>query len=516
MKYKLLPRLMIFIMITILAGVSLEVAGIYIMVKNTKTSVDEVYKETQYNLIDNIYNREIEILRLLISDYANWDDMYKSISNYDYVWSAENASSYLLEESSYDLDAVFIEGSINEYYEYHGTSDVEMYIRDSAFYDVIKRTNITQVKPVLIKGELYLLAGSPITTSDKRKYNGYYIMARYIGDDYIHMQLNEYLNVEEYLGINEVHNHSDLEDHDEMEIDISYLIEDGSGNVLHEWIVYFDMTRYHRSYDKIFTHTAVITLIVGFSVFIAIFYSSRKFNLLVETTILKLDRVAQGDYSYQISETKNYELNQVIAHVNNMGIEIGKHINKLQENHFETLGLLITAIEEKDHYTRGHSERVKEISIILAKELGIIDLELIAEAALLHDIGKIGIHEDILTKTSKLSEAEFEIIKTHPEKGERILKSSTKLSSVSKIIRQHHERIDGKGYPDGLAGAEIEIEARIIAVADAFDAMTSKRPYREEMSFEKGLSILEDCSGTQFDERIVMAFKKKINTIRNS
>lgn len=152
--------------------------------------------------------------------------------------------------------------------------------------------------------------------------------------------------------------------------------------------------------------------------------------------------------------------------------------------------MLVNAVEEKDLYTRGHSERVKDISIILASELGYKELDLIEEAAVLHDIGKIGIHEDVLNKPGKLSKEEYEIIKQHPVKGERILSSSRKLAVVASVVRQHHEHYDGNGYPDGLKEASIEIEARIIAVADAFDAMTSERPYRKAMAYDNAIEIL--------------------------
>ena len=241
----------------------------------------------------------------------------------------------------------------------------------------------------------------------------------------------------------------------------------------------------------------------------------RKSFIIIEQAIEGVDRVATGDYSYKIDETKYYEINEVIRHVNLMGVKIQDKILKLQEHNIETMGILIHAVEEKDLYTRGHSERVKDIALIVAQRIDFVDVDLLEQAAILHDIGKIGIHDDILNKPGKLTHEEYEIIKEHPEKGERILGSSSRMSKVSTIVRQHHEWFDGGGYPDGIQGEEIYIESRIISVADAFDAITSKRPYRSAKSFKSGMDIIMKGAGTQFDPRVVKAFVESDDEIRD-
>ena len=147
---------------------------------------------------------------------------------------------------------------------------------------------------------------------------------------------------------------------------------------------------------------------------------------------------------------------------------------------------------------------------LLTKEMGLQEeeREIIRDACLLHDIGKIGISENILRKPAKLSNCEWEIMKSHPVMGEEILKPLPTLKPVLPLIRHHHERWDGKGYPDGLKGEEIPLGARIIAICDAFDAMTSLRPYRKPLSKEKALKEIEKNSGTQFDPKLVEIFLK--------
>ncbi len=173
-----------------------------------------------------------------------------------------------------------------------------------------------------------------------------------------------------------------------------------------------------------------------------------------------------------------------------------------------TISALARAIESKDLYTRGHSDRVTRYAVELAIAIGVTDdeLKLIRNAGILHDIGKIGIPEAILTKPSRLTDEEFAVIKRHPEIGEQIVNDVPFLKPARGLIRHHHERFGGGGYPDGIAGNAIELGSRILAVADSFDAMTSNRAYRNALSIEKALAELEKCSGMQFDPDLVRNF----------
>lgn len=178
---------------------------------------------------------------------------------------------------------------------------------------------------------------------------------------------------------------------------------------------------------------------------------------------------------------------------------------------------LANTIDAKDSYTNGHSTRVAQYAVMIAKRMGYTDdkLERLKYAALLHDIGKIGIPKEIINKTSRLTDEEFAIIKTHPGIGGNILNEITELPDIAIGARWHHERYDGKGYPDGLVGCEIPELARIIGVADAYDAMTSKRSYRDVLSQEIVLGELERGKSTQFDPEIANIMIDLINEDTN-
>ncbi len=182
----------------------------------------------------------------------------------------------------------------------------------------------------------------------------------------------------------------------------------------------------------------------------------------------------------------------------------------LKELFFTTIKSISSALDAKDTYTHGHSHRVTLYSLILAKELCVDDsmMEEIETAGLLHDIGKIGISEDILCKPGKLTDDEYETIKKHPIIGKKILVGIKKLDKVRDWIGSHHERWDGKGYLEGLKGAEIPMPARILSIADTYDAMTSNRSYRKGLPHEVASEEIKKCSGSQFDPDIVKIFMK--------
>lgn len=184
---------------------------------------------------------------------------------------------------------------------------------------------------------------------------------------------------------------------------------------------------------------------------------------------------------------------------------------------------LALALEARDPYTEGHSERVAEYTVAIGKEMGLTDQHLtdLRNAGILHDIGKIGISESILRKEGPFTPEEYDIMKTHPAKGARICLPLKMADRLVPIIKHHQEKYDGSGYPDGLKGEEIPQGARIMAVADAYDAMTSDRPYRKSLGEEEAVRRLKEGKGIQFDPEAVDAFvrlyeKGEMQSIRES
>jgi putative nucleotidyltransferase with HDIG domain len=180
----------------------------------------------------------------------------------------------------------------------------------------------------------------------------------------------------------------------------------------------------------------------------------------------------------------------------------------LEDPDMQVLATVGAAAEIKDRYIRGHPERTSEVAAALAEEMGLSSEQVrnIKIAGLLHDIGKITVSESILNKPGKLTKREFANIKDHPIVGATLVSQVKGFEQVIPIVRHHHERFDGKGYPDGLTGEEIPLEARIMSVVDVFDALTSERSYRKGLSREEATAELERGAGTQFDPVVLEAF----------
>lgn len=197
--------------------------------------------------------------------------------------------------------------------------------------------------------------------------------------------------------------------------------------------------------------------------------------------------------------------------------ELSDTYEKLERAYLESVQTLRYTVEAKDPYTRGHSDRVSAYSVLIGKHLNLSDedLKTLEVGGLFHDIGKIGIPDSILLKESKLTDDEYSEIKNHPSIGAHILCNAAIFQDIIPVVKHHHERYDGHGYPGQLKGEDIPYMARIAAVADTFDAMTSKRTYRDPLPLEVVTAEIEKCSGTQFDPEIAKVFLDILNNHYN-
>jgi HD-GYP domain-containing protein (c-di-GMP phosphodiesterase class II) len=250
------------------------------------------------------------------------------------------------------------------------------------------------------------------------------------------------------------------------------------------------------------------------AIIVAIFFASgiaRPLRALVERS----REIASGNYQQRVDVKTNNEIGDLADNFNVMSGAIEKSIEQLKkaanENHqlfINAVRMLAAAIDAKDPYTRGHSERVARYSIAIGKNLTLPEKEMrnLRISALLHDVGKIGIDDRILRKPGALSEDEFEVMKGHPAKGAAIMSGVAQLIDIIPGMKYHHEKWAGGGYPDNLEGEQIPMQARIVAIADTFDAMTTNRPYQKAMELGYVVDKIKSFAGTRFDPRVVDAF----------
>ena len=232
-------------------------------------------------------------------------------------------------------------------------------------------------------------------------------------------------------------------------------------------------------------------------------------------------RLAGGDYASRVAVRSRNEVGVLADAFNLMGEEIQKAIEEIRRRAEEnkelfmgSIRMLANAIDEKDPYTRGHSERVAYYSACVAKHLGMgpEEVERVHVSGIIHDVGKIGIEDKILRKPGALTNDEFAVMKTHPSKGADILGSIPQMVPMIPGIKHHHERWSGGGYPEGLRGEQVPLLARIIGVADAFDAMTTHRPYQRAMTFEAAASRINELCPSVYEPTVVEAFNRAVRS----
>ncbi len=237
---------------------------------------------------------------------------------------------------------------------------------------------------------------------------------------------------------------------------------------------------------------------------------TRPLEVLNETS----HAIGKGDFSQRADVTSRTEIGELASTFNLMAESLEKFIADLkraaEENRalfLSSIQMLAGAVDEKDPYTRGHSDRVTRYSVVIAREMGLPEeeVEKVRVAAQLHDVGKIGIEDRVLKKPGALTPEEYELMKAHTTKGANILRPVQQLTDMIPGIELHHESLDGRGYPYGLKGEEVPVMARIIMVADTFDAMTTNRPYQSAMDPEYVIRIINSLAGNKFDPKVVSA-----------
>lgn len=258
---------------------------------------------------------------------------------------------------------------------------------------------------------------------------------------------------------------------------------------------------------------AVLALIIGSLL-------ARQLTSPLLKLVSAAEKIASGDFSGRVESKNITEIGTLGETFNFMSGKLEEQIAKLakaaQENRelfVGTVKALAAAIDGKDRYTRGHSERVSRVSVAIGRRLGMDEeeLETLRMSALLHDVGKIAIDDSILKKPAALTAEEFEIMKSHPQQGYKIMSQIPAMKAFLPGMYSHHEMVNGAGYPQGLKGDEIPLQAKIVSIADAFDAMTIDRPYSKGMCLEDALNLIKSFVGTRYDGKVVEALVQACN-----
>jgi HD-GYP domain-containing protein (c-di-GMP phosphodiesterase class II) len=274
-------------------------------------------------------------------------------------------------------------------------------------------------------------------------------------------------------------------------------------------------SRAYASVDQMIRRTVQwVAIALALAIIVAILFASN-ISRPIRMLAARSYEIAQGNYQQRVDLKTHNEIGELAQNFNVMSTSIETAVEQLKksshENHLlfiNSVRMLAAAIDAKDPYTRGHSERVARYSIAIGKNLDLSDKEMrnLRISALLHDVGKIGIDDRILRKPGALSDEEFEFMKQHPAKGAAIMSGVAQLIDIIPGMKYHHEKWSGGGYPEGLEGEQIPMQARIVAIADTLDAMTTNRPYQKAMEINYVVEKIKSFAGTRFDPHVVDAF----------
>ncbi len=466
------------------------------------------YLQTQREIFEKIFNKKKADLKQKVVESAIWDELYNQINIQDDEWL--NAKFDNMDQSLYGIDSVIlIDDKKNIIFSNTKNFPLNPDFLQSNFIDQALNDVIYQSGLIRKGDRLYLIAVSPVVKSTARfNPNGVLIFIQVFDYYFINENIATFMDSDD-LTINIAYEPVEQMNPDETIIDLKSIDNQFLGQVILKYNNLFP-----KGAKELFFQNVLLSLIVLFVLFIFLSQLlSRKLAQRIELLHSEVETAVQRNFNYEIKVQGDDEISGLADSFNKMSQTMRDHVKqilraneKLNSTYLEIIHGLITAIELKDPYARGHSQRVMIYSELIAKKIKYPDIETIRMAALLHDIGKIGIPEHILNKPDLLTPEEYDIVKAHPDYGYKILSNIEGFNRIKNIIRFHHERVDGKGYPAGMKDIIIPLESRIIAVADTFDAITSDRAYRKGMTSKEAIAELQRVKGTQLDEKIVDYF----------
>lgn len=461
--------------------------------------------DNQKQVVNTYFENQVYNMAILARAHAVWTDAIDNVNTNDELWIQDNLTNYLY-EGEFNVDFVFL--SSEDMSSIHMIGVQEDQINQSNIVQRIILDDVEESSFIILNGHFYLVTGLPFSNDDGSNQQGVFVIGTEIDSEMVSdlVILSGENLVNSHLFISNLSTYTNEEVHGELvQIELDS-IDDNIYIYAHynfSFIDYIDNT--------IKGHTITIVASSIFALIVVVVLSLRSFQNQFKLLLNQLEVLEYKSKHYkEIQKGKSSELNTIIDVLNDIGVQYNENLNMLLDKNLEIISLLATANEINDPYTAKHSENVTFLSSKIAFELGIKDTSKIEFAARVHDIGKVFIQHSILNKKDYLTVEEFSQVKNHPIHGARLLENITKFDEIILAVKHHHEKFDGTGYPDKLSGEDIPLYARIIAVADVYDALTTKRPYRDELTNNNALEIMIKLRGKHFDPVIFDVFLKII------
>ncbi len=443
-----------------------------------------------------------------VNSNAIWTDALLHVQTADEDWLYDNATGYIIEQDLFNVDYVLITNEEQTFTSEYGGAHFDALMKTPEIQIALEDNEIVTFFTD-IDGMYGIATASPITDNDEKNPSGLYLVISFFDD----------ARTDELIGILG----SDLKGYTIFKEDeplvTAYLadLHSPSNATLNidipgrEYLIQldFDITKTQETFDKNKMNTIYMISISALAVLVIILTFLLFFTRRIKDITTNVIKISEGDYDLKYSLHKNKafnEMNLLANAVYKMSDDIKKHISTINMHYVEMADVIISAVEANDKYTSRHNIEVGIYAQIIAKQIKYQEIDNLFYAAKLHDIGKISIPSHILNKPGRLTDEEFDIIKTHPVEGYKIIDNIEFFNNIKYGVKHHHEHWDGTGYPDGLKGNEIPLIAQIIAIADTYDAVTSDRSYRKGMTHEKAVEIIVQESGTLFNPLLVEAF----------
>lgn len=447
--------------------------------------------------IENVVISNAKRLSNLSKTHSNWTELVEATDRNDLDWIHSNATAYLVEDSTYEVDLIYLKNAINGFTEAYGPLPEELYTQMYAHLgDNLTESDLVSFF-VTYNESHYVISITPLTNSETTKTYGFMAVGRQVDNAIKNVISEQFKNIAD-VSVTYIPS---------KEPQITHLHFDNLSHYLSAHIK-TQVSNLQLSFMILDSSNQVIYVILGLLVLgmIVLLYMLLKISNNFRTSIDQIKSITYSDYSTKMNLSFSQDFYELSECINNLSDQLSKRDQDINRNYMEIISILVKTLEEVDYYTKGHSERVSHYSVELAKAIHFTDIETVKLSGLLHDVGKVTVDINILNKPGKLSETEFDEIKKHPVTGSNILEMSSVFDPILDIVKYHHERVDGKGYPEGLTLNEIPVGAKIVALADVFDSLTSKRSYRDPMTVEEALQIIQEGSGTHFDSDLAEVF----------
>lgn len=511
---RLLHRILMILSVTIIGCLLLAIFSMDFMTHQlTQFLVQREYAEKS-KAIDKYIEMTNQEFRNRIYDNAVWDDLYSHLKAKNHPWIEDNCTLFLYEEAEFDVDLVYIESDDQQYVHYYSHVGDHQWMKGTAVYQKVLESDEVLSDYVYDEGHLIQLLASKVKNNEETDSSGILILGRFM-DVTITEHLPDFIGRERLgeISFRDPLEHAPLsEDHQLL---LRYDFDNQSGETIKQLVTEVSFKDL-QDQIRLFAQKVIVAItIAAFAALFMIALTARKMTRQMEAMISEIHNISNGEYESHLEMSSIEEINLLAKSINKLSTDMRDHKERLEKSYFEGIQTLIKALETVDAYTKGHSERVAYYTVAIARAMGMDDevLENYRMAALMHDFGKIGVPGNVLNKVGKLTPEEFELIRRHPLTGYEILDISHMFSEFKEIIKYHHERYDGNGYPMKLSGKNIPIGARILAVADTFDAMTSDRAYRDALPLYKAIEIIRREKGKQFDPEVVEVFLSIAETI---